>query len=46
MPRLSTLGVQPAHLPRLVAESRGSSMKTNPVVLEDSEIQAIFEASL
>lgn len=46
VPRLSTLGVLPAHLPKLVAESRGSSMKTNPVVLEDAEIRSIFEASL
>jgi hypothetical protein len=29
-----------------VAESRGSSMRTNPVVLTDGEIGAILAASL
>jgi alcohol dehydrogenase len=32
----------PADIPRIVANSRGSSMKTNPVLLEDSEIAAIL----
>ncbi|MBI5544956.1 MAG: iron-containing alcohol dehydrogenase [Deltaproteobacteria bacterium] len=46
VPRLSSLGVGPARLPMLVAEARGSSMKTNPVVLEDSEIAEILSMSL
>ncbi|MEO5372839.1 MAG: iron-containing alcohol dehydrogenase [Alphaproteobacteria bacterium] len=41
LPRLSTFGVQPGHLPKIVAGSRGSSMKTNPVVLTDEEIADI-----
>jgi alcohol dehydrogenase len=31
--------------PALVAESRGSSMRTNPVVLTDGEIAAILAES-
>jgi hypothetical protein len=30
----------------LVADSRGSSMKTNPIVLTDDEIGSILRASL
>lgn len=42
LPRLSSYGVTEADLPRIVASSRGSSMKTNPVVLSDDEIAAII----
>ena len=45
LPRLGDLGVGSADLPVLVAESRGSSMRTNPVDLEDSEILAILSNS-
>jgi alcohol dehydrogenase len=44
LPRLADYGVVPADLPALVAESRGSSMRTNPVVLKDAEIAGILEA--
>ena len=46
VPRLGTLGVSTDAFPSLVAESRGSSMRTNPVVLTDAEIEGILAASL
>lgn len=46
LPRLADFGVTEADIPRLVANSRGSSMKTNPIVLEDAEIAHIIRASL
>jgi len=46
MPRLTDFGAAPRHLAGLVAESRGSSMRTNPVVLTDGEIAGILAASL
>jgi alcohol dehydrogenase len=44
--RLSAFGITEASIPALVADSRGSSMKTNPIVLTDDEIAAILRASL
>jgi len=47
--QLSTLahyGVTHADIPRIVANSRGSSMKTNPVVLDDTEIATIIAARI
>jgi alcohol dehydrogenase len=46
VPRLADFGVKPRDLPDLVAESRGSSMRTNPVTLEDAEIAGILAACL
>jgi alcohol dehydrogenase len=46
MPRLADFGAAPRDLPGLVAESRGSSMRTNPVVLTDAEIAGILAACL
>jgi alcohol dehydrogenase len=46
LPRLSTLGVTAADVERIVAHSRGSSMKTNPVVLTDAEVRRVVEARL
>jgi alcohol dehydrogenase len=46
LPALSHYGIAPADIPRIVANSRGSSMKTNPVRLEDSEIASILAARL
>ncbi len=46
VPRLGDFGVAPRDVPALVAESRGSSMRTNPIVLTDAEISAILAASL
>ncbi|MGA3058685.1 MAG: iron-containing alcohol dehydrogenase [Candidatus Limnocylindrales bacterium] len=44
--RLSDYGMTEADIPAVVADSRGSSMKTNPIVLTDDEIAAILRASL
>ena len=46
LPRLGDYGVSAADIPHIVAHSRGSSMQTNPLRLEDSEIAAILEARL
>lgn len=46
LPTLSHYGVTEADIPRIVANSRGSSMKTNPVVLDDAEIAALVAARL
>jgi alcohol dehydrogenase len=46
VPRLSAYGITAADIPAIVADSRGSSMKTNPIVLTDSEIAAILAESL
>ncbi len=46
IPRLADVGVVPGDLSALVAESRGSSMRTNPVVLADDEIHGILAACL
>lgn len=44
--RLSAFGVQESDLARIIANSRGSSMKTNPIVLTDGEITQIVERRL
>jgi alcohol dehydrogenase len=46
LPMLSHYGVRSDDVPRIVAASRGSSMKTNPIVLTDAEIAAIVTARL
>lgn len=46
LPRLSHYGITRQDFPRVVANSRGSSMKTNPVLLNDGEISAILSARL
>jgi alcohol dehydrogenase class IV len=46
IPSLSQLGIKGSDLPFLVSESRGSSMKTNPVMLKDEEIEEILKLSL
>lgn len=43
---LGTYGVRAADLPRVVANSRGSSMKTNPIVLTDAEVARVLAARL
>ncbi len=42
LPRLAAFGVTPAAFDAIVAGCRGSSMKTNPVILEDAEIREIL----
>ena len=46
LPGLGAYGMQPADIPRVVANCRGSSMKTNPLVLQDAEVVAILEERL
>jgi alcohol dehydrogenase len=46
VPRLSAYGVAETGIPAIVADSRGSSMKTNPIVLTDDELASILRASL
>ncbi|MFN3593843.1 MAG: iron-containing alcohol dehydrogenase [Thiobacillaceae bacterium] len=46
LPRLSAFGVRTDDIPRIVAHSRGSSMKTNPIVLTDAEIAEVITARL
>lgn len=38
LPRLSHYGMESGDIPRVVANCRGSSMKTNPIVLSDEEV--------
>ncbi len=46
LPKLAHYGVTGSDIARLVTNSRGSSMKTNPVVLDDAEIAALVTARL
>ena len=46
LPRLGSMGVCSHDFDRIVAHSRGSSMQTNPVRLEDAEIRTILERCL
>ncbi|MCC6735457.1 MAG: iron-containing alcohol dehydrogenase [Bauldia sp.] len=46
LPRLAAFGIVAADVPRIVAGSRGSSMKTNPVVLTDAEVAGIVTERL
>ena len=44
--RLNVYGITSTDFPLIVANSRGSSMQTNPIVLTDAEINAILEQRL
>ena len=46
VPRLRAFGMGEADLPAVVADARGSSMRTNPIVLTDEELGAILQACL
>ena len=46
LPTLDRLGVTAADFPRIIAASRNSSMKTNPLVLTDAEIARILTLRL
>ena len=46
LPRLSTYGMAEADIPRVVANCRGSSMKTNPIVLSDDEVASLLRKRL
>lgn len=42
LPRLASFGVNEKDLSHIVANSRGSSMKTNPIVMSDEEIHQLL----
>ncbi len=46
LPLLSELGVAAGDFPRILAHSRGSSMKTNPIPLHNAEIERILHLRL
>jgi alcohol dehydrogenase class IV len=46
IPRLGRFGVNQNDFARIVANSRGSSMKTNPIVLTDGEVATILQQRL
>lgn len=46
LPPLSAYGIVENEFERIVKNARGSSMKTNPIVLSDDEISAILAARL
>ncbi len=46
LPRLGDYGLTAGDLDHVVAHARGSSMRTNPVVLTDAEIRACLEERL
>jgi len=46
MPKLSHYGVTEADIPRIVANSRGRSMLSNPIVLQDLEIADLVRQRL
>jgi alcohol dehydrogenase class IV len=46
LPRLNRYGIGAEDFPLIVANSRGSSMQTNPIVLTDAEIEAILNERL
>ncbi|MCP5243521.1 MAG: iron-containing alcohol dehydrogenase [Burkholderiales bacterium] len=46
LPCLSKYGVEASALDKIVANSRGSSMKTNPIILHDTEIRQLLLSRL
>lgn len=44
LPRLREFGMGERHVGKVVAGSRGGSMRTNPLVLEDAELAALLRA--
>jgi alcohol dehydrogenase len=46
LPRLNVYGIQESDFAHVVAQSRGSSMKTNPLVLSDAEITDVLRQRL
>ena len=46
LPKLSHYGVSQADFAQIVAHSRGSSMRTNPIALSDGELISILEKRL
>jgi alcohol dehydrogenase len=46
LPRLSSYGMREEDMPRVVANSRGGSMQTNPIRLTDEEVAEVARARL
>lgn len=46
LPRLSTFGMTAADIPRVVANCRGGSMQTNPLVLTNEELGELLQRRL
>jgi alcohol dehydrogenase len=46
LPRLGEFGMHHDHLQKVVTNSRGGSMRTNPIVLDDSELTQLLLARL
>lgn len=46
LPRLANFGMTAGDIDRVVANCRGSSMKTNPVMLSDAELSTILKSRL
>jgi len=46
LPRLANYGISESDFDLIVANSRGSSMQTNPIVLSDEEIRSILQRRL
>jgi alcohol dehydrogenase len=46
LPRLAKFGLSASGLDQVVAHSRGSSMKTNPIVLSGDEVKGVVEGRL
>jgi alcohol dehydrogenase len=46
LPRLGDFGMQEADIDRVVANCRGGSMQTNPLVLNDAELGDLLRARL
>ena len=46
IPGLAHYGLDEAGIPAIVADARGSSMRTNPVVLADDELARVLRAAL
>jgi alcohol dehydrogenase len=42
MPRLGAYGIQEQDTPRIIANCRGSSMRTNPIELTDAEVREVL----
>jgi alcohol dehydrogenase len=46
IPRLGAYGIGESQIPGIVADSRGSSMKTNPLVLDDDDLAQLLRRRL
>jgi len=46
LPKLSTYGMQADNIDKVVANCRGGSMKTNPIVLTDAELRELLQRRL